>query len=292
MKFVNSILFGASALARVYAFNLEECQSRACTVKDVSFKLDSSYTNTGSYSIIDNSITLRNSESPRLYLMNNDKYEKLKLLGRQLQFDIDISTLPCGSNGALYFIDTDSAYCDAQTAGGLGCNEMDVYEGNSNANAFTSHSCKNSECDKSGCGVNTKTFESPLLVDMAKPFTVITQFIETNGELSTITRKYKQNNITYEGGSLYSCDNNGGFATMSKSLSTGMVMAISIWGGSAYDMEWLDGCKKDSYDYTAIKNARVTFSNIIISDIGEDSSSIAPAVTEAATFIKLNCTLA
>lgn len=93
--------------------------------------------------------------SPRLYLLGDDgNYEMLKLLGQELTFTVDLSTLPCGENGALYLGEMDktggrnpyntggasygSGYCDAQcpvqtwkngtlntNASGYCCNEMD-----------------------------------------------------------------------------------------------------------------------------------------------------------------------
>lgn len=44
------------------------------------------------------------SASPRVYLLDNESqdYVMFKLLGQELTFDVDLSTLPCGENGALY----------------------------------------------------------------------------------------------------------------------------------------------------------------------------------------------
>ncbi|KDQ16044.1 carbohydrate-binding module family 1 protein [Botryobasidium botryosum FD-172 SS1] len=40
----------------------------------------------------------------RTYLMESDtKYQMFKLLNQEFTFDVDVSTLPCGLNGALYF---------------------------------------------------------------------------------------------------------------------------------------------------------------------------------------------
>lgn len=40
----------------------------------------------------------------RVYLLNNDsQYEMFKLLNQEFTFDVDVSNLPCGLNGALYF---------------------------------------------------------------------------------------------------------------------------------------------------------------------------------------------
>ncbi|KAJ5469202.1 hypothetical protein N7475_006954 [Penicillium sp. IBT 31633x] len=69
----------------------------------------------------------------RLYLMADDsKYEMFQLLNQEFTFDVDVSNLPCGLNGALYFVSMDedggmarypankagakygTGYCDAQ----------------------------------------------------------------------------------------------------------------------------------------------------------------------------------
>lgn len=44
------------------------------------------------------------TSSPRIYLLAEDgkNYEMLKLTGKEFSFDVDVSKLPCGMNGALY----------------------------------------------------------------------------------------------------------------------------------------------------------------------------------------------
>ncbi|KAJ5584798.1 uncharacterized protein N7459_004598 [Penicillium hispanicum] len=45
----------------------------------------------------------------RLYLMEDDStYQIFNLLGQEFTFDVDVSNLPCGLNGALYFVAMDS----------------------------------------------------------------------------------------------------------------------------------------------------------------------------------------
>ncbi|TMW69624.1 hypothetical protein Poli38472_001780 [Pythium oligandrum] len=69
----------------------------------------------------------------RVYLMQDDQqYKHFKLLNQEFAFDVDVSQLPCGLNGALYFVQMDqdggkakhpsnqagaaygTGYCDAQ----------------------------------------------------------------------------------------------------------------------------------------------------------------------------------
>ena len=69
--------------------------------------------------------------SPRVYLLANDTtYDMFHLVNRELTFDIDVSQVPCGINGALYLSEMDptgdssalntagakygTGYCDAQ----------------------------------------------------------------------------------------------------------------------------------------------------------------------------------
>jgi cellulase len=84
------------------------------------------------------------SVSPRLYLLAQDglNYEMLQLVGQELTYDVDVSQLGCGMNGALYLSEMEASgsrsdlnpagaqygtgYCDAQCfnttfIGGLVC---------------------------------------------------------------------------------------------------------------------------------------------------------------------------
>ncbi|KAF9472706.1 cellobiohydrolase I [Pholiota conissans] len=204
----------------------------------------------------------------RVYLMSSDsKYELFKVLNQEFTFDVDVSNLPCGLNGALYFSEMDAdgglakyptnkagakygtGYCDSQcpkdikfisgeanvdgwspsdndaNAGqgkyGTCCNEMDIWEANSMATAYTPHPCTvtgpyrcsgsqcntptdrySGVCDPDGCDFNSyrmgdKTFfGAGLTVDTKKKMTVVTQFITSdgtaNGHLTEIRRIYLQ----------------------------------------------------------------------------------------------------
>lgn len=176
------------------------------------------------------------SESPRVYLLGSDgNYEMLQLLGQELRYDVDVSTLVCGENGALYLSQMDATggrsadnpaganygagYCDAQcpvenfkngtlntNGSGYCCNEMDVWEANANATALTPHPCSETTCDSGGCGFNpyaqghTDFYGNNMTVNTLEPFTVITQFLTsdntTSGTLTEIRRSYIQNGVT------------------------------------------------------------------------------------------------
>ncbi|KAI1356945.1 putative endoglucanase [Xylaria sp. FL0043] len=221
--------------------NATLCPDEATCAQNCFVQGDSNYTNNGvstsgdtltMYQYTINADGEAQNASPRLYLLGDDgNYEMLQLLGQELTFTVDLSTLPCGENGALYLGEMDksggrnqyntgganfgSGYCDAQCpvqtwkngtlnldGSGYCCNEMDILEANSKAHAFTPHPCSDTDCDKSGCGFNpyakgyTNYYGPGGTVDTTKPFTVITQFNTddgtTTGTLTSITRKYMQ----------------------------------------------------------------------------------------------------
>jgi len=203
----------------------------------------------------------------RNYLLAADgvSYEMFKLKNKEFTFDVDVSQLVCGLNGALYFVAMDAdggmakypsnqagakygtGYCDAQcphdikfingeanligwngtdASTGKGkygtcCTEMDIWEANKNAQAYTPHTCTTNGqtrcegeecdggeqglCDASGCDINPyrmgiKDFfgeGSGFTVDSSKPMTVVTQFLTSDntdtGDLTEIRRLYVQN---------------------------------------------------------------------------------------------------
>merc|ERR1719510_2699869 len=67
----------------------------------------------------------------RIYVLDGDNYKIFKLKNREFTLDVDVSKLPCGLNGAVYFVEMDkkgdwdgngntagakygTGYCDAQ----------------------------------------------------------------------------------------------------------------------------------------------------------------------------------
>jgi cellulose 1,4-beta-cellobiosidase len=117
----------------------------------------------------------------RVYLLRDPtRYQLFKLKNREFAFTVDVSKLPCGVNGAVYFVAMDEdggaakypgakpgaqygmGYCDAQCPGdikfingeanlldwkgkgryGSCCTEIAIWEANSQAAALTPHLCK------------------------------------------------------------------------------------------------------------------------------------------------------
>ncbi|CAK7228863.1 hypothetical protein SCUCBS95973_007025 [Sporothrix curviconia] len=189
--------------------------------------------------------------SPRVYLLDSDtnKYVLMALQDNQeLPVDVDLSSLPCGENGAFYLSEmaadssggagSGTGYCDAQCPQSQCCSEMDILEANTMATAMTPHPCKGSNCDKSGCGYNPyasgqRNYWGPgKTVNMSKVLTVVTQFAASGGRLSQITRKYIQSGRQIGGGDTISnCGaegGSGGLAGMGQALGRGSKFVLFV----------------------------------------------------------------
>jgi cellulose 1,4-beta-cellobiosidase len=172
---------------------------------------------------------------------------------------------------------------------------MDIWEANNDAAAFTPHPCSTNGqtrcsgtdcgddderysglCDKDGCDFNSfrlgnKNFLGKgLTVDTSRKFTVVTQFITSdgtaNGDLSEIRRFYVQDskvipnsqasitgidsvnsitdNFCAQQKSVFDDTNyfatKGGLKSMGNSLKAGMVLSMSVWDDHSASMLWLD----------------------------------------------------
>jgi len=211
----------------------------------------------------------------RVYMMETPtQYKIFKLKNREFTLTVDMFYMPCGLNGAVYFVEMaadggeaaatknggqnragakyGTGYCDAQCPHdmkfmegkanvidwnashdppigkyGACCAEMDIWEANSRATAYTPHPCSitgtyicegiecgdNSKderykgvCDKDGCDFNSWRLgdekfygrgATEFKVDSRKSLTVVTQFLtegnRDDGDLVDIRRFYVQN---------------------------------------------------------------------------------------------------
>jgi cellulose 1,4-beta-cellobiosidase len=184
---------------------------------------------------------------------------------------------------------------------------MDIWEANSAATAFTPHPCNvtglykcsgalcgsnadkySSVCDKDGCDYNAYRLgqiayyqpnNATAGVDTSRTFTVVTQFLTTNGDstgdLREIRRLYVQdgkvienaivkvpgidkgNSLTDEfcaqekkafGGGVNAFANQGGMKGMGEALRRGMVLVFSVWDDAGGAMKWLDATFPDGAD--------------------------------------------
>ncbi|KAF2469588.1 glycoside hydrolase [Lindgomyces ingoldianus] len=129
------------------AWNKTACPDNKKCVQNCAIE-GADYSSTYGITASSNSLTLKfvtkgqyaTNIGSRLYLMKDtNNYEMFKLIGNEFTFDVDLSQLPCGLNGALYFVSmpqkghgtpgakygtgrhslflvTISGYCDAQCA--------------------------------------------------------------------------------------------------------------------------------------------------------------------------------
>jgi len=235
-------MVGASFTADL---NIKMCDQQGCTATPKRVSLDA--TSGGTENLITvagdamDELTLKYGGSevggPRVYLIEEEGVNENTMFmmnGQEFTFDVELSTMHCGFNAAMYLVgmtdnqggaENGTKYCDAQAVGGTFCSEMDLFEGNTVAQQYTTHGCIDAcasytegvsecentgsgktVCDQSGCGLNPFRYgpgtsyngetnneaflgpDSSYQIDSSKAFTVVTQFYETN-----ITRFYLQN---------------------------------------------------------------------------------------------------
>ncbi|KAL1941103.1 hypothetical protein VTO73DRAFT_7315 [Trametes versicolor] len=152
----------------------------------------------------------------RVYLLSDDDstYEMFNLKNQEFTFDVDMSNLPCGLNGALYFVEMDSdggaSRFPTNKAGVQVRNRLlrHPVPARHQVHQRRGTDCGDGDerydgiCDKDGCDFNSfrmgdQTFLGlGKTVDTSQKFTVVTQFVTadntTSGALSEIRRLYVQ----------------------------------------------------------------------------------------------------
>jgi len=163
------------------------------------------------------------------------------------------------------------------------CPEMDLFEGNRFAAAMTAHPCSTvsrttcdtntsectNPCDTDGADVNLFRRWGPhkslfQLLDLQKPVTIRTRFIDEGGIMTKIEQVYEQEengkmvqkfNMTIddqpiaEQKKLFDEPNVfadvGGVAKMGDAMDRGMVLSLAIWADPDSNMNWLDSCMQN-----------------------------------------------
>jgi len=119
----------ASGLDPAICTNATAC-GKSCALEGTNYTSSGVSTSAGTLTL--NMYVGSNGASPRVYLLSPDgkNYEDLRLVGQEIAFDVDVSKLPCGMNGALYLSEMSmsggrsannpagatmgTGYCDAQ----------------------------------------------------------------------------------------------------------------------------------------------------------------------------------
>lgn len=248
------------------------------------------------FSTNDRAITLKWGGEMRGFLAKHESEEMLwqnyfnfTLLNKEISYDVDLSSVGCSCNAALFFVtmpgynqngtiargnDSLPFYCDANQIGGVWCWEHDTIEGNMYNMATTPHTCNEApgryvdSCDKVGCA--GKAFDvDPLgmcpgdicYIDTRKPFR-IQQSYEANdeGKLVRIANRITQGERLF---AWDACADTFYLEKMTAAFSTHMAMTFQLWGSSREKMKWLDevtGCKGECI----AEDTEATFSNIAI----------------------------
>jgi len=216
---------------------------------------------------------LKINHGVRAYFGNNcvtsfepGMYFNFSLLDRTLSYTVDLSQANCGCNAALYLIRMPAYnsggnpdptkcgdyYCDANNVCGLLCPEIDIMEANTKAWQSTPHKCGDpnnhyySQCDGGGCGKNTYRLNpnaygsgGNFQINTQSPFQVNVTFSTSGGQFNKMTTVLGQNSKSF---TLTHDDSCGGgyLESLTDSLASGMVLAISYWGDTASTMSWLD----------------------------------------------------
>lgn len=220
-------------------------------------------------SLLGETITLSVAASPRIYMLDQagSAYQMFDLNDKVIEFDVDITNIPCDYNLAFYFSEMSSdsnigsGYCDAQGFSAAPCGEMDIFEANIIAAHITTHPCENGSCDKSGSGQEIMFANS----GMSSKLHIKTSFKTENGVLSDITQIITDTNENSQTLTITDTGANGGFSSMGQSFKNGMVLIMSLWTNGAGGMEWLNG-QCNSYE-TDTSKVYGSFSNIDVSDL-------------------------
>lgn len=220
--------------------------------------------------------------------MPSNNYHNFTLLDKEFSYDIDLSSVGCSCNAALFFVsmpgynpdgsvakgEWNPYYCDANDIGGVWCWEHDTIEGNMYAMATTPHTCNAnpgqyiSDCDKRGCQkisyyADPKGFcpDESCEIDTRFPFRIHQRF-EANGagKLIRIVNRLTQNGKVF---TWDSCTDPVYLEQMTAAFAGQMAMVFQVWGNTYEKMEFLDemtGCTGDC----VAEDTTATFSNIVI----------------------------
>ena len=232
------------------------------------------------------------------------RYDRLRLLGRTLRWRMDISTVGCGCNAAVYLVSmpqptngSDSRYCDIQLTGDRRCLEIDLFEGNTKAARATLHTQKgeasDGTCNQWGCvqalgsgpgGGSNLLYGTGATtgIDTSRPFEVECTFDE-NGNYHVLLTQDGRQTVLYDPTQASNWPGVGvpiGATRASReALLNGMVLVVSLWGG---DMAWLDGGCNGYYPPCTLTASRLVVSQLHVSHRpGQEPTTPANASNEA-----------
>jgi hypothetical protein len=193
---------------------------------------------------------------------SNQDYTSISLLGKTVQFTVDLGGAGCGCNVAFYFVsmkqNSDETkckdyYCDANSVCGVPCSEVDIMEANSLVWRSTLHLQEDpagSAAGYGGTGPHTQTWTSKeygpgsTCIDTNKPFNVQAHFpVHDGGTFQGMMVDLQQDGSLCGGLTAsvgwYEFGGADALAKLTDILKEGMVPVVSYWKSD--DMLWLDG---------------------------------------------------
>ena len=210
-------------------------------------------------------------------------YGAWQLLGRTFSFTVQLSTVGCGCNLAVYTgaMRQNTApgtcwggspglhYCDANAVCGVRCDEIDIME----ANRFAFHSVAHQYWDGGGAGGGFGGSHghpggsygpgSNRVIDTTQPFRVVTSFDTSNGgssgTLSSITTALEQQGRRTS----WSMAPSSYLAGLDASTRAGLTIVLSFWSSGWNGMSWLD--RPPCADYGAPSCNSATLSDFALS---------------------------
>ena len=262
------------------------------------------------------SVALYGNSRAYLTMPHNDShpwqsasFDKLRLRGQSLSFRVDLSTVGCGCNAAVYLVrmnqpveNGDSHYCDIMAAPPSRCLEIDLFEGNVKAARATLHTqageANDGTCNQYGCaggmgtgpgGDDGRYGLGSSSIDSSRPFTVVATF-DDGGHMQVVVRQESTQIVLWDMATsgnypATQVPEEAAVATRD-ALEQGMVLAVSLWGTETSDlsgMSWLDGgCTArnagGAYPHCDLKRARVVFSELVVAPPAPSPPTSPPAI--------------
>ncbi|OBT57087.1 hypothetical protein VE04_02177 [Pseudogymnoascus sp. 24MN13] len=187
----------------------------------------------------------------RLYLLESEsKYQGLTLLGNEFTFDVDVSNLDCGINGALYISSMDldggvrkfssntagpkcgTGYCDSQCP-----RDVKFIDGEANVESWVASSNDaNADIGNLGaCCAEMDIWEA----NKDDKALANSESLITGVSGNPVTEDYCVAQRAAFGDNTSFMDK-GGLATLSAALAKPMALVMSLWDDHAANMLWLD----------------------------------------------------
>lgn len=232
---------------------------------------------------------------------SNEHYMALNLLGKTMEFDVDLAGADCGCNAAFYLVSMrqnpqpskcGDYYCDANDVCGVSCAEIDIME----ANKFSWHSTLHTSHDHSGLGggygggsgyngprdwTGSQYAPGGSCIDTSKRFHVAVSFPTDNqGTLQAMEVTLSQ--VGHSCSVSTRVANYAGMVELTAALAKGMTPVFSYW--SSDDMLWMDGKGTDGQGPCATDSPSkcsdtVRMEHFTLRDIGSEVAVLTPQVT-------------